>query len=409
MLKDINSVAEKLKEIRTYLCKIGPSRRQGEILKTKLYEAKELYLQYSTLKGQIIVLVEKGKIQGEQINLVYNLFSRIDTLFNEITSYCREKPLEKMDTFDLKTALSLLPIMTDNVENTKQLIDNIDYYGSLLTKPECQQNLITFVLKSRLSQAAKLKLASSYTNVKELVRDMTAVLLSQKAATAIQSKLQNSQQNDRSIDDFGRELSELFIDLTISQANGNTDSYEILKPLNEKMAIKKFADGLRNRRLSTIIAARNFSSLKDAIQAAIDEEVTSSPSTSGTIFGINRPKNSNYRGRGNNTRGYNKFNNNMFSQGQSRTFTGRYYQNNNFRGNNRGYNGSGRRGGYRGGYSRSFHGPPRGQGQGQYRGKSNFNHSNRNNQFSRNVNVMTENSASTAENENLNLNQFFRD
>ncbi|KAG7295451.1 hypothetical protein JYU34_021634 [Plutella xylostella] len=131
------------------------------------------------------------------------------------------------------------------------------------------------------------------------------------------------------------------------------------------MAIKKFADGLRNRRLSTIIAARNFSSLKDAIQAAIDEEVTSSPSTSGTIFGINRPKNSNYRGRGNNTRGYNKFNNNMFSQGQSRTFTGRYYQNNNFRGNNRGYNGSGRRGGYRGG--RSFHGPPRGQGQGQYR------------------------------------------
>lgn len=70
--------------------------------------------------------------------------------------------------------------------------------------------------------------------------------------------------------------------------------------MNEKHAIKCFADGWKNRRLSTIITARNYDSLKDAVLAAIDEE-TSSPSTSGDIMSMYRPKNQynfrNCRGR----------------------------------------------------------------------------------------------------------------
>ncbi|KAF9797300.1 hypothetical protein SFRURICE_006282 [Spodoptera frugiperda] len=46
--------------------------------------------------------------------------------------------------------------------------------------------------------------------------------------------------------------------------------------VNEKQAIKQFSDGLRNRRIRRIISARNYSSLKDAIQAAQDEETSSS-------------------------------------------------------------------------------------------------------------------------------------
>ncbi|CAG9137801.1 unnamed protein product [Plutella xylostella] len=131
-------------------------------------------------------------------------------------------------------------------------------------------------------------------------KDMRTVLLAQKGATAIQTKMQQIRQDDRSISEFGRELSELFVDLTISQANGNSESFSVLKPLNEKTAIKKFADGLRNRRISTIIAARNFTSLKDAIQAAVDEEV-SSPGTSGQVLNMNTNshRNYNFRNRGN--------------------------------------------------------------------------------------------------------------
>ncbi|CAG9099715.1 unnamed protein product [Plutella xylostella] len=68
-------------------------------------------------------------------------------------------------------------------------------------------------------------------------------------------------------------------DLTISQSDDNPEAYGVLKPLNEKTAIKRFSDGLRSSRLSTIIAARNYSSLSEAIQAAKDEETMSTSSS----------------------------------------------------------------------------------------------------------------------------------
>uniref|UniRef100_A0A2H1V7R6 SFRICE_020682 n=1 Tax=Spodoptera frugiperda TaxID=7108 RepID=A0A2H1V7R6_SPOFR len=177
-----------------------------------------------------------------------------------------------MDRFELKTALHLLPVISDDETSVKKFIDNIQYYNySLLIKPECKKNLIKFILKSRLSQSAKLRLEDDYTSVEALIRDMQIELLPKKGAAAIQNKLQKTRQNDMPIVDYGKLITELFVDLTISQADGNTECNNILKSIHEKQAIKQFSDGFRNRRISTIISARNYSSLKDAIQAAQDE------------------------------------------------------------------------------------------------------------------------------------------
>lgn len=202
-----------------------------------------------------------------------------------------ESESSNMAKFDLKIALSLLPVMTDKEDNTKELIDGIEYYGSTLATSEISQ-LISFVLKTRLSQSAKLKILDKYEVVADLLEDMRMHLLPLKAATALQSKLLTISQKERSVSNFGQELSELFRDLTISQANGNTDHYKILCPLNENFAIKRFADGLRNRRIGTIISARDYKSLKDAIQGAQEEEMTSVPG-SADILGMRR------QGRGN--------------------------------------------------------------------------------------------------------------
>lgn len=277
---DLKGVCEQIKEIRTYLIKIGPKRRKGQILKTKLDEAKQLLAKYNSYVSELQILIQSGKLLKEEIKEVNRQCDIFKLQYNDILNFCSEtneftEEVEKMEDFNLKTALSLLPIMTDEEQNTKQLIDSIEYYGSLLEKSECKVNLINFVLKNRLSQSAKLKLNSSYTTIKDLVEDMQKQLLPRKSATAIQCRLQSIKQNEKNIADFGKEITELFVDLTISQADGKSESYKVLKPLNEKFAIKKFADGLRNRRLSTIIAARDFTDLKDAIQAAQDEEVAS--------------------------------------------------------------------------------------------------------------------------------------
>lgn len=122
----------------------------------------------------------------------------------------------------------------------------------------------------------------------DLLQDMRKHLLPQKGSTALQIKLQNVKQNNMSIKEFGDEISELMTDLTISQADNDSNSFKVLKPLNEKLAIRRFSDGLRNRRLSTIIAARNFEYLKDAVQAAIDEDVSSSSTLTGEVMNMNR-------------------------------------------------------------------------------------------------------------------------
>lgn len=288
MAESLSVLCNDLQTIRTYLCKLGPKRRQGEILTVKLNEADLVVQKFETLNYEVSELVKKGLIPTEEVTLFNKLSTRFNTLYSEILIYCQES-VEQSDTmgesFDLKTALTLLPVMSDDEIITKQLIDGIEYYNSVL-KTDDQTKLIQFVLKSRLSQAAKLKLNSDYATSTELILDMKKVLLPKKAATAIQSKLQTIRQNHQTVKDFGSEIAELFVDLTISQADGNTASFKVLKPLNEKLAIKRFADGLRNRRLSTIIAARNFESLKDAIQAAQEEDDVIAGSTSGEILGM---------------------------------------------------------------------------------------------------------------------------
>ncbi|XP_073948962.1 uncharacterized protein [Choristoneura fumiferana] len=211
--------------------------------------------------------------------------------------------------FDLKTAVSLLPTMTGDENVTKQLISSIEMYDTML-KDTAKTTLINFILKTRLSENAKVRLSTSYSTVTSLISDMRKHLLSQKSDTALQAQLLRARQDNKSIEEFGNQIETLFSELTISQSNGESTKFEILKPINEKLAIKRFSDGLRNSRLSTIVAARNYNSLKDAIRGAIDEELSNQdPNLSVLNFhrrGGSYRGHNNFRGRGmqwNNRRG----------------------------------------------------------------------------------------------------------
>ncbi|KAJ8711444.1 hypothetical protein PYW07_008686 [Mythimna separata] len=343
-----------LKEIRKYLIKIGPERRQGNISVLKLAAANSLYSQYTSLISKIQTDIKKGNIDDKSVEVINRYSSEFLCLYNEIIDLC-SKDKERTITmnsetyFDLKIALNLLPVMNDDDDVTKKLIENIEYYDSILDKSECKKKLILFVLKSRLSQNAKLKLSSDYSSIEGLIKDMRQLLLPRKSPTALQTKLQRATQKNKSVADFGKEITELFVELTISQAEGDSTKYNVLKPINEKYAIKRFADGLGNDRLSTIIAARNFTSLKDAVQAAQDEEVSTSADST-EVLGMYQDKantsektpNRFYRGRGRNSRQRGYYSRNYW-RGQS-THSSQYNNNNsgsNTRPNRRGnYTGS---------------------------------------------------------------------
>ncbi|KAJ3659967.1 hypothetical protein Zmor_011628 [Zophobas morio] len=121
--------------------------------------------------------------------------------------------------FDLKTAVSLLPVMNDDEAVTMQLIDAIELYDTMLESTG-KPSLINFVLKTRLSVGAKLRLKSNYDSVALLISDMKTHLITRKSDTALQTKLMRATQGNKSVSDFGKEIEEIFVNLTISQANG---------------------------------------------------------------------------------------------------------------------------------------------------------------------------------------------
>lgn len=299
MTQKLTNVHADLLKIKQYLVKIGPERRQKQIAQNKLEEAKKLYCQVDSILTQVNQAIERKEFSPSDVKVIQDLTDDIGVIYSQIC-----KLLSKLDSqtqtptgeqeesdqdnfedsntsienmasaFDIKTAISLLPVLDGTEQVTNQLIDGILLYSSLITEnTKCQ--LIDFVLKTRLSPSAKLRLKGSYANAETLVQDIRKYLLPKKSPVALQTQLFKTNQGRRTIEKYGTELEELFVNLTIAQSEGDSAKYEVLRPLNERIAIKRFADGLSDQRLSTIIASRQFTSLPEAIRSALDEQTMS--------------------------------------------------------------------------------------------------------------------------------------
>lgn len=122
MAQSLNDLYEELKKVRSYLIKIGPNRRQGNVLQTKLSQANVLFEKYSQWLLSYNEL-SKGKIKSDQKLLYENACRKIEALYSEIFNSCTEsvesKSGTKMDTFDLKTALNLLPVVSNDETSIK--------------------------------------------------------------------------------------------------------------------------------------------------------------------------------------------------------------------------------------------------------------------------------------------------
>lgn len=318
--------------------KLGPKRRQERIGQQKFEYVATLYKEYKLLVETL------GS--GAKLSDIALTCEAIEEIYDKILNYRGISVTEisnKMETFDLKTASTLIPVMDGKQENIEQIIDGIELYSDCLKSDDSKKLLVSFVLKTRLSKTAKLKLNSEYSTVESLLFDIKKYLLTKKSANSLLSQINNTSQNNMSIGKFGEKLEELFVSLTIAQADENPKAREILRPINEQMAIKRFADGLRNRRLSTIISARNYSALKDAVRAAEDEELASpGPSSQNAVYSVQGNKNYTYyyprfaQGHRNYYRGHQVSSRGSYRpphqarRGNQRFGTGNYYNQQNF-------------------------------------------------------------------------------
>lgn len=374
-LDEFVEICQELQEFYTKLCK-EPSEKRIDIhsnkrKSTKLFKYKFVFhdlterfnKKHSTPEtvGQVTIyaneinqyIVKIQKILDDRLKEIDHESKCLDDikdlplkveLVSSLDNYLEGNSLDSIDNcnnhnsmaekFDLKTATSLLPIMNGTDKVTQELIDAIDLYDALLDGPG-KVLLTSFVLKRCVSASAKLRLKSNYINNQLLLADIRKNFLPAKSIAVLSNKLNSARQGDKSIDDFGKSIEELLVNLTISQAADNKEHIPILQEINEKLAINAFASGLHNSEIRTIIKARNCGTLAEAISAAKDEEIPH-----------RRPQLLHIRG------GRQNFRRGHHYRGKSHRGRNTHFQNTNFQNtrNNRNSNGNGSTNNYNNNY-----------------------------------------------------------
>ncbi|KAH9639839.1 hypothetical protein HF086_015690 [Spodoptera exigua] len=174
MALELNDIYEKLRKLKDNLFKLSLERRTPERLKEKLNEATIIINNdYSVLLVSIRKQIDNKTISGESLSLVKSHCDKIVELNAQIQEFCSKlylpvtrssgeqfgetSNLESKMEFNLKIALSLLPVMNNEELTTRQLIDGIEYYSSTLKTEQCKLSLINFVLKKSSLSTSKIK------------------------------------------------------------------------------------------------------------------------------------------------------------------------------------------------------------------------------------------------------------
>lgn len=370
----INEFLASLDEIQKFtknLIKENAERRKDyEANVRKLEKLEQFKLGFCELKNrQCKHSSEKDITVVAEIAIEINdCINKAKTILNDRlnkTSNSEDNPIdiENIDNFNnmgekfnLKTAASLLPVFNGTDVTTHELIDAIELYDSML-EAAGKPLLTSYVLKRCLSAGGKLRLKSNYADNQLLVADIKKHFLPVKSAGVLSVKLNTAQQGNRSIEEFGKSVEQLLVDLTITQAGENKDSLNVLQQINEKIAINAFSNGLNNSETRTIVKSRNCCNLAEALRIAKDEE------------NVNRKVHV-YHARGNSHQKFNGRGHHNSSRGNQNYNTNRFNFNKNNKNQNRQNNPSNCN------YSRTgFNNNYRGRGNGTFnsrRGQQNF-------------------------------------
>lgn len=364
--KDNSERRNSLDLSKKYICKLDNINREFRLEITNFNreshgtETVEKITSYIQAIEKYIVVVDK--ILKERLELHSSVELGLTGSDSHTLSKVTEIKYDKMtEKFDLKTASCIIPKIDNSENSVKSLIDAIELYDDLLD--DRGKILLTqYVLKTSLSESAKLKLDKTYPSNAALIASIKCRLLTKKSTAALSLQLHNAKQNRRSIDQFGKSIEELMIDLTLAQSDGDDNAATVLAVANEKIAINAFANGLYDNEIKLIVKSRNYNKLRDAIAGAQDEEISKTSSTS-QVFHFKNKYNNNFKnfrkqGRGNSSnfatyrnnysnkpvtqnsynRNFNYPNRNYHSGLGRNQQPNNYGQRLNFRGNQRGHN-----------------------------------------------------------------------
>lgn len=263
-----------------------------EILKFTSPEDKpEIEVRVAKFKKILASLNTILSTLSEEISHNSSLFDDSEDIFETLN----------MD-FDLKSHVNIIPEFDGQLSKYSNFINFVEFVHDTLND-NGKSRLITFILKTKLSDSIRLKLSAypSATTLAQFKEQMSKILKSNKTSLSIQSELSRTRQNNASVIDFSSKIESLVAELNSMQISQRGEQYrDIIIQMNDEIALNAFKTGISDRIKPTIIAGRP-SSLNEAINLALDSET---PQQEAKIFAFRSKHSKNFK----KTNGFNKGN-----------------------------------------------------------------------------------------------------
>lgn len=296
---------------------VQASNLENEILTEKLKENKEIIETLNQIlkeeRAENLKTNEKNSSliveQQEDLEILREENIRLSEQLENTKSILNGKM-----EIEVKDIISAIPTYSGIKKELDSFINICDLYVELL-EAEKQPQLLK-IIKAKIIGDALFKITpitdiNTWADLKKKLKTKIGKRVSLEFA---QEDLNNvTQTKDESIEQFGNKVKTKLRDLneSIKEITENEAEMIILKKVNEKNAISKFEQNLRNNNIKILVSAAGKKSLDDSITYALQKELLEKNKNPDNcaICGLNNHNESTCR-RKKNATNYNKFNKN---------------------------------------------------------------------------------------------------
>uniref|UniRef100_A0A6P7GNH6 Uncharacterized protein LOC114340967 isoform X2 n=1 Tax=Diabrotica virgifera virgifera TaxID=50390 RepID=A0A6P7GNH6_DIAVI len=215
----IQRIVEDITILNRNLTKDTIERRKNKLITDKWLEK----LRTITEQFRTVHKIYKGdSCKAAEDKFIADIIAKIGEKIGKVQTELRKRQVEhnndKMgEKFELKTAGNLIPHIGNTEESIRAFIDAIELYDEFLDD-EGKPQLTKYLLKVKPTQAAKLRLKTSYNSNAALITDIKEKFLVKQSIPVLSAEINSAKQENRSIEKFGRSLEERKAKLTIAQA-----------------------------------------------------------------------------------------------------------------------------------------------------------------------------------------------
>lgn len=253
-------------------------------------------------------LFEKGDVKSAHVevdikNIVEDIF---ETSFSLIESL-------NMAKFELSTAIKLINSFEGDNSDVLDFTRSVNYYASSFGPEDDKisdgerKKFIDFLLNIKIKGHARQLFLRTPTSIKEVCDRLLQRFKPRETMTDLTDKLHNLCQEQRTVDNFAKEIELISYKLLQLHMIGKSDAAEgTVREMNEFAVVEAFKRGLRKELKDAVVAARA-TTLGDAIDIAQAAESAHKSESDNVLanFGINSE---NRRKRNKFTNNYNKNN-----------------------------------------------------------------------------------------------------